>query len=318
LICSTETLVDLKGPMEWVLDATSCERGLRLPETSYRNSAPHAGRLLPRKGVLLLEFEPRAWDDRGPVLLRPRNTAVMDHRPPLVWTRAPNATEYEIEIRGEVRTTIRVAARDIQCGRGAGPWLDLDVCSWVPSGRWPVLEPGTPVLLRIGDLRTLATPRDFHKIHLLSAEDQGIVQDALRQIATLPIDTTSRLLLTAGAYARNGLYADAIATYDEALRGQDVPAVRVTLGDLYLDSGLTVLADREYRLVLAGAPDPAARAAAELGLGYVAYFRKSFGDARAHFERARESFTMLGLPAEAEDARAAAAHAQAHSGNDTH
>jgi hypothetical protein len=48
----------------------------------------------------------------------------------------------------------------------------------------------------------------------------------------------------------------------------------------------------------------------------VAYFRKLFGDARAHFERARELYTSLGLPAEAEDARAAAARLQAHSGND--
>jgi hypothetical protein len=92
---------------------------------------------------------------------------------------------------------------------------------------------------------------------------------------------------------------------------------RVTLGDLNLTIGLTALADREYRQVLAGAPAPDAQAAAELGLGQVAYCRKLFGDARAHFERARGLYAKLGLPAEAAAARAAAARVQAHSGKDS-
>jgi hypothetical protein len=63
-------------------------------------------------------------------------------------------------------------------------------------------------------------------------------------------------------------------------------------------------ADREYRQVLASAPDLAVQAAAELGLGQVAYCRKRFSDAQAHFERARELYTTLGLPAEAAAAQA--------------
>ena len=274
LVCSTDTLVDLQGPLEWVLDAAACGRGQRLPESSYRSLAPQAGRLLPRQGVLLLEFETRGDESRGPVLLSPRNTAILDPRPLLVWTRVPDVVDYEIEIRGTARTLIRVAAGDLQCGRGLGPWQDLDVCSWTPSDRWPALELDTPVLLRIGDRRTVATARDASMIRLLPAQDQETVRDALRQIAALPLDEASRLLLTAGACARQGLYADAIAAYDEALSLQDVPAARVTLGDLYLDRGLWTLAEREYRQVLAGTPDPAAQAAAELGLGHVASFRK--------------------------------------------
>jgi hypothetical protein len=68
---------------------------------------------------------------------------------------------------------------------------------------------------------------------------------------------------------------------------------------------LTALADREYRQVLAGTPDSAAQAAAELGLGHVAYFLNRFDDARAHFERARKLYVTLGLPAEAAEAQAA-------------
>ena len=50
LICSTETLVKLAGPQDWVLDATACGRGLPLPESSYRNLASYAGR--DRKSVV--------------------------------------------------------------------------------------------------------------------------------------------------------------------------------------------------------------------------------------------------------------------------
>ena len=320
LICSTETLVSLTGPGNWVLDATACGRGLPLPESSYRNLAPYAGRILPKDGALLLELETRYVDvGLGPILLTPRNTAVMDPRPRFVWTRVPEAVEYEIELRGPVGKSIRVAADELHCGRGSGPWHDLDVCSWAPSGKWPALEPEKPVNLRIGYRQTLAASlrqvREAYKINLLSVNDQRSVQKSLRQIATLPMDKASRLLLTAGAYAQGGLYADAIATYNEALQAQEIPEARVTLGDLYLTIGLTALADREYHQVLAGTPDPAAQAAAEIGLGQVTYFRKLFSEAQAHFERARELYAALGLPAEAEDARAAAA--LAHSGNDS-
>jgi tetratricopeptide (TPR) repeat protein len=317
LICSTETLVSLAGPRDWVLDAVACGRGLPLPESSYRNLTSYAGRILPKNGALLLELETRNVEaGLGPILLSPRDTAVMDAHPRLVWTRVPDAIEYEIELRGAVGTSIRLAADDLHCGLGSGPWHDLDVCSWAPSGKWPALEPERPVFLKLGSRQTLTGSlrqvREAYQIHLLSVNAQRSLREVLRQIATLPMDKAGRLLLTAGAYAKGGLYADAITTYDEALQAQEMPEARVTLGDLYLTIGLTALADREYRQVLAGAPAPAAQAAAELGLGQVAYCHKLFSDARAHFERARELYTSLGLPAEAEEARAAAARLQAH------
>jgi hypothetical protein len=320
LICSTDTLVSLKGPMDWVFDATACGRGLVLPESSYQNLAPHAGRLLSRRGVLLLEFETRNWDgEPGPILLSPRDTAVTNSRPALVWTRVPGAVEYEIALRGPVSASIRVAAGDLRCGRDLAPWHDLEVCSWSPSEKWPSLEPGKAVSLKLGDRQTLTAPlrqaNSVSELRLLSVSEQNAVQESVGQIATLSIDKATRLLLTAGVYVQGGLYSDAIATYDEALRAQEAPEARVTLGDLYLAGGLTVLAGREYRQVLEGSPDPAVRAAAELGLGFVAYFRKRFSDAQAHFERAREIYATAGLPVEAEEAGAAALRAQAPTGN---
>ncbi len=180
---------------------------------------------------MLLELEPRNVDPgQALTLLSPRDTAVLDAYPRLVWNRVPDAIEYEIELRGPIGTSIRLAADDLHCGRGSGPWHDLDVCSWVPSGKWPALEPYKPVFLKFGFRQTLTSSfrqtRERYQIHLLSVNDQRSLQEGLRQIATLPLDQASRLLLTAGSYAQGGLYADAIATYDEALQAQEMPEAR--------------------------------------------------------------------------------------------
>lgn len=320
LICSTETLVRLTGPRDWALDATACGRGLPLPECSYRNLASHAGRIVPKNGALLLEFETRNADvGLDPVLLSPRN-ATTESYPRLVWTQVPAALEYEIRVRGPIDTSIRLAADAVHCGRGSGAWRDLDVCSWLPSQKWPALERGKPILLSFGSRQSLAAPfsqiREVYRIHVLPESEQRRLQEHLHQFAKLPFDKASHLLLTAAAFAQVGLYADAISAYDEALQVQEVPEARVTLGDLFLNIGLTALAVREYRQVLADSPHSAARAAAEIGLGQVAYSSKLFADARAHFERARELYTSLGLPSEAETAREAAASLQADSGKE--
>ncbi len=312
LICSTERLVSLTGPQDWVLDATACGQGITLPESSYRNLTSYAGRILPRNGALLLELETRNVEmGSGPILLSPRDTAVLDSYPRLVWTRVADAVEYEIELRGPAETSIRLSAADLPCGPGSGPWRGIEVCSWTSSGKWPALEPEKPLFLKLGSRQTLAASmrqvREFYKIQLLSAADQKSVRASLDRIAGLPLDKASRLLLTAAAYAHSGLAADAIAAYNEALSDQEMPEARVTLGDLFLSGGLMFQADREYRQVLASAPESAARAAAELGLGQVSWCRKRFSDAREHFERAGRLYTDLGLGAEAEAARAAAA-----------
>ena len=200
LICSTETLVSLKGPRDWALDASTCGQGRPLPEGSYRNLTAYAGRMLPRNGALLLELETRNVDvGPGPLLLSPRNTAVMEPSPRLVWTRVPDAGEYEVEIRGTVRTVIRLAADGLPCGPGSGPWRGLEICTWSPSARWPALEPDGTFVLKLGSRQTSRAPSrpaaEVDTIHLLSALDQRRVREEVLQIEALPLDKPSRLLL---------------------------------------------------------------------------------------------------------------------------
>jgi hypothetical protein len=315
LICSTEALVRLTGAQDWTLDATGCRKGVQLPPSSYRNLASYAGRMISKNGIFLLELETRNVEmGLGPILLSPRNTAVKEARPLLVWTRVPDAIQYEIEIRGPVGISIRLAADDLHCGHGAGVWRDLDVCSWTPSDKWPGLDPERPTLIKLGSRPTLASPfrqiQEIYSVRLLSENDRQSLQKDLGKVASFPVDKISRLLLTAGAFVQAGLYSDAVSTYDEALREQEMPEARVTLGDLLLALGLAALAEHEYGQVLMGDPVPPARAAAELGLGQAAYIRKHFSDARAHFERASALYASLGLEAEAAAARKAAIDVQ--------
>ncbi len=310
VICSTETLVSLTGPKDWALDASACARGVPVPESSYRNLTSYAGRILPRNGIQLLELEPRNTDGLTPVLLSPRESAVLEASPRFVWTQVPAAVEYEIEIRGAVETSIKLAAGALDCGPGSGPWRDLVVCAWEPSDRWPPLEPGKPVALKLGSRQSLNGPlhqaREALTLHLLSPSEQSRAQESLSQISKLSLDETSRLLLAAGTYVQHKLYVEAIDSFDRALMGQELSEARLALGDIYLTLGLTSLADREYLQVLAGAPDSPAQAGAVLGRGYVAYLLKRYRDARAHFEHAFEIYSKLGLAEEAAAARAAA------------
>jgi hypothetical protein len=319
LICSTETLVSLEGPTDWVLNAEACARGTTLPESSYASMAPRAGRLLPKNGALLLEFDTRTGDQNPLVLLHPRKTALREPRPLFVWTRVPDAFEYEIQLRGAVAVSIHVPAATVPCGPGAGPWHDLDVCTWTPSTQWPSLEPENPVSFKLGYRKTsidsLRLVREVYTVHFLSDNDRKAVDERLRKINASDLDDASRLLLSAGIYAQSGLGSDAITAYDAALRVREVAEARVALGDLYLSLGLTDLAEREYRKVVAEASASPAEPAAELGLGQSAYRRKSFDEAEAHFLRAHALYAALDLAAEAAEAQAAATRVQAEGGS---
>lgn len=311
-ICSVETLVRLAGPGDWRLDAAACARGVSLPASSYRNLTAFAGRVLPRGGALLLELEARTVDlTAGPVLLSPRTSAVRDLRPLLLWTRVPSAFEYEIEIRGDVQTSVQVAARGLPCAPGSGLWRDLEVCAWTPSGSWPPLSPGQEVRLRLGYRERPGSPlvqaQERYAVRILGGDEEREVAAGLERIASLPLDEAARFRLAAGLRAGAGLLADAVSAYEAALRLEEVPEARVTLGDLLLADGLPTLAAREYERVLLALPEEAVRAAAESGLGQADYQRKRFREARERFERAAKIYASLGLEELAAEARAAAA-----------
>jgi tetratricopeptide (TPR) repeat protein len=118
-------------------------------------------------------------------------------------------------------------------------------------------------------------------------------------LGDLSLNGEARLLLEADLYAREGLLAEAITAYQKFLLVQDIPEVRVTLGDILLEVGLSRLAANTYREVLDRNSEIAAQAAAEFGLGRVEYNRINLNQAACHFSKARELYTSLSLKKEA-------------------
>ncbi len=299
LVCSTDRWVKLVEGEERRLTEHLCRTGKLLPPGTFWRLAPAGGRMRSLKGVLILEGEARGSDEadvRAPLLLSPRNSSVLDGRPTILWTPIPDATEYEVELTGAVRFRIRLQAAEVSCGES---WGDLAVCSLPYPAEARELPPGAVSFLSVGARRGPIAPLhkeiELSRVRRLSVDNGKTLRAHVAGLRSLPLDRAARRLLEADLYAREGLLADAISAYREALALGDAPEVRVTLGDAYLKSGLFRLAARSYRELLDRNGDAAVRAAAELGLGRIEYARRSFKTASDHFREARDLYFGLGL-----------------------
>lgn len=317
LLCSNDGWVTLTGPKDWTPDPAACGPG-HAPAGSYLSLTAPGGRIRTASdGSMMTELDTRAPAEEifVPRLLSPRHTQVEDPRPLLVWSQNPRAAEYEVVVEGPEGFSVPVAASDVRCQEGTGPWKGTVTCSWQIPSSSPELPPEKEVFLRIGSRRSLlATASSARKAipaELLSSPRRSEIRKHIASLQSLPLDRASRLLLEAGTYAQYKLYPQALEQYSAALEIGDFPAARAALADLYLRIDLPDFAEREYRRLLAASRDPLATAAAELGLGWVAYARQSDAEAQAHFATAQKLYASRGLTREAEEAGAAAQRAQA-------
>lgn len=301
-VCSTDRWVELPENQAQRLTEELCRAGKPLPPGTYRRLAPAAGRMVSLKGVNVLEGETRVpWDEAYgvPHLLSPRSSSVLDGRPRILWAQVQEAIEYEITLTGPAPFDLRLDAEQVSCGER---WGDIAVCSLPFPAKERELPPGEISFLDIGARLSLAGPlrKDLEssRIQRLSTKKAEEIRSQLDSLKALPLDPATRQLLEADLYARAGLLADAIPAYLNALTLQDVPEVRVTLGDAYLKIGLLRLSARAYKEVLDGNPSPAVQAASELGLGRVEYIRQNFERAACHFRKARDLYLSLGLKEE--------------------
>jgi hypothetical protein len=280
-----------------------CSSGKPLPPGTYYRLSPGAGRLRSIKNALVLEGETRGGDDEDfavPILVSPRNTAILDPRPALMWTQVPEATEYEIELNGPNHFRISVDPSQIACKE---KWEDSVICTQQYPTQAPVMPPGTISFLSIrarlslaGPLREEAQPS---RIKRLQPEKGEEIRVQLERLRNLPLGEQGYQLLAADLYAQEGLYADAVSLYRKALATSNIPEAHVTLGDAFLEIGLLRPAAKTYQEVLDGNPGTAVKAAAEFGLGRVEYVRRSFEHAACHFRKARALYVSLGLKEEA-------------------
>lgn len=319
LVCSNDHGVFLSGIVDFVLTEEACRAGQQLQAGTFGSLAPKAGHLCHLGSALALARETRGEEEAGlgvPILLSPRNTAVLSSRPEIVWSQVSGATDYSIEILGGVNVSLSLRAIQASCEPMSEKWGGRAVCSAAfpssPSGA--EIPPGGRVAVTVKARRGIASPLRWESevlwIQRLPAGQEAKVRKRLADQAGLSVGETARHLLAAGIYAENKLYADAIAAYRDALAGGDLPEVRVTLGDVYFVIGLLSMADRSYREALSSSQDPAVRAGAELGLGRIEYARRSYERAIEHFHKARKLYKSLGLTDEAKAAKLGAKKAR--------
>lgn len=309
LVCSTERWIGLDGETSWQLTEAACSRGRELPPGTYLSVVPHAGRIHTLKGSEVIERDTRekeSYYGAVPVVLSPRNTALIDPRPTIRWVAVANAIEYQVEIIGPTSFTVRVDADQIVCspeGHGEGA---LTICSLPFPPDQPAREPGRKYFLKVSALLGIASPlrssEEINKLTLLATDEAVQVGNQVEEIQTLDVDGVTRDLLLAGIYAGHGLYADAILAYQRALVVQPSPTVYVTLGDAYRAIKLYRFAYNSYQAALTQlgeVDDHASRAAVEFGIGHVYYNQGNYAEALTHFQIARTLYAQLLLAEEA-------------------
>ena len=312
LVCSSERVVELRGPRRWTLDDAGCATGRKQDPGTYLSLAPRGGRLRKVGRIFVLQQAVRQPVE-GAIVLSPRQTAVLKTRPRVVWRQIPEAIEYEIELTGLLEP-LRVDATDVDC-RAETAWGDIRVCS-VP---WPEAHAGLnaeqPSFLNIGYRERITSPlvkeeTEGVRIDLLEEELARELKERLAAIEAMPVAGTVHELLRAGAYAEKGLFGAALTAYRLALADGNWPAIQVTLGDLYLEVGLHVFAWKGYQAALEASSEPEIEAAANFGLGRLLAENGRYKEALDHSSKAQQGYRRLGLSEEAEAAAQAVAYAR--------
>lgn len=302
LVCSTDRWIALAGGRDQPLTQQLCRAGRPLPPGTYRRLAPAAGRLRYPGLAAVLEGETRRPEDDDfaiPLLVSPRQTAVLDGRPEIRWRPIPEAVEYEIELTGRNPFQLRLDAAQVPCNER---WGDLVLCALPYPGREKELPAEEVSFLSVGArsefLGVLRKESKPNRVRRLPTAQAAGVRAELARLEELPLGSASRELLAADLYVRQGLMGEAIAAYQRSLALRDAPEVRVTLADLYLMVGLLRLAAHGYQRARDESSDGAVAAGAELGLGRVEQIRCNRSAALAHFWQARDRYVALGLQEE--------------------
>jgi predicted negative regulator of RcsB-dependent stress response len=209
---------------------------------------------LPPKGNIIIT-PPRQGEDSRiasdiPYIISPRNTAVLNDKPTLRWNAVRGATAY----------TVRVS----------GPGVDWERTVSTPEVVYPgepPLEPGGEYSLIIEvNNRNASAKANFRR---LEADEAQQVQAQAQQI---PPEWTkeAKALILADLYNQYDLIDEAIERLEVLVnQGSQIPSVYYTLGNLYLQVGLTPVALERYLKAVelaTKANDLAGQIAAQQGL----------------------------------------------------
>jgi hypothetical protein len=200
-----------------------------------------------RQTGLVAMADMRSDADAGePVLLAPRNTALLDGAPTFRWRTVPGAARYRVHVGAA--SGDELWAHEVPAAANAEPSLPYpaDAARLAAGGeyRWEVEA--------LDDKGTLRREEAF--IRVLPAETSSGVLGNLARIAESAggAETTAGHFLAGSYLSGLGLYADAATRFQAlATLAPAAPAPHEALGDLYLAVGLPARAATEYQRALA-------------------------------------------------------------------
>lgn len=303
IVCFNDYYLAIQGQAALSVSYENCQTGTRLPQGYGRSVRPGGdGRIRARSGSFVWEEPAReAEGDYGrvPVILAPRNTALLEREPPLRWTGVRGAIEYVLSLSGPGSfPDQQIDAEDLSCVEDdrAAPGL---LCSspW-PSAVW-ALQGGRTYFLTVSARTGVASPlRTSEESRLRPlAEDQATQLSArVKDLQALGLDSVTQDVLLGGLYADQGLHTLAIEAYERALAAQPAPVLHIAVGDAYREIELHRAAYAAYAaaLTLLGEDGEAAqRAAIEYGIGQIEFASVNYAEAIKHFALSVELYQAL-------------------------
>lgn len=314
IVCYNNRVVRIVERRTVVMTAAVCtSEGRALPRTSAASVRPNSGTLETVNGSKRLPFQSREQEgDYGkiPIVVGPRNTAIVAGAPTIRWVEVPGVSRYKLTLNGPTPLPEQDVSGDEFTCTDTGIERIGPVCSlaW-PADEWP-LESGELYFLTVHARVGIEwNASESSAIEVLSAEDAQKVEAEVETIRSLGLDAPTESLLLAGLYAQEGLYENAIAAYEARLDLLPAHLIAVALGDAHRATDLQMFAFFAYQRALdlldAGDDDPAARAGAAFGQGQVEYSFGKFAAAIPHFEAAVALASDSGQIELAEAARAA-------------
>lgn len=221
-------------------------------------------------------------DPNIPYVISPRNTRILTTKPTLRWNPVEGANSYEVRIQGI-----------------GFMWQTEVEGTGVAYGCEKLLQPGAGYELVVNaDNGASSLEESSIRFYLLEEKEAGSIRSEVEQLQKRPLSEEGKALALVYLYRRNGLQAEAIEVLaDLVAAGNETTAVHLLLADLYQDSDLVFLAQRQYLQALDLAKQEEnweAQAISQVELGAMEEVIDELQLATEFYEEALASYRILG------------------------
>lgn len=277
IVCADlKTVVSISGPYQ---GGTRCSEAEPL--------------LQQREGSLVVRPIRATLDEltQIPYIILPRHSFIQTEKPLLRW----KTTTPLISNTALVTYTVRVW----------GDTLDWETQTTTNELIYPLTAPklqtSTPYHITVTDNNGRSSAEEKTVLDLsfalLPPKEAEVIQFLVDQIQSLQVGDTAHRLLQAEIYATHGLRAESILLLEDVLKTENVPAVHLSLANLYLAMGLYLEADERFQQAIEGyhaLGDSFGEAQALVGAGVAFSGLNQVTEAKSHFTQAKTLYETLG------------------------